>query len=298
MSKLSRVSCHAVHELGEAAREALARELFGVHVQIFGGLDFAGFRHYVIDRPSWRTWIWVKRNEQGKPVGYHATHVFLLDVQGRPSAVVRMEAGTLPQWRGRDLIMVNNCLRLLRLWLQAPRRDWCIFAALTHPSSYTFLSHYAPVIWPRADQPTPPEVQRQMEELADAFGLERVDPADPMVREVKWITRETEQDRARWHASRRPNARLYLRANPGYVRGHGLLTLIPMNGAILLRAAANFLVGRAGRLARILAGQSAKPAADPTPASQPAATQSPPPVRLTPAHASDFAPVDFPASRH
>lgn len=294
MSKLSRVTCHAVHELDERAREALARELFGVHVQIFGGLDFAGFRHYVVERPSWRTWIWVKRNEHGKPVGYHATHVFLLDVQGRPSAVVRMEAGTLPQWRGRDLIMVNNCLRILRLWLQAPRRNWCIFAALTHPSSYTFLSHYAPVIWPQAHLPTPPEVQRQMEDLADAFGLQRVDPANPMVREVKWITRETEQDRERWRASRRATARFYLRANPGYVEGHGLVTLIPVDGAILLRAAANFLVGRAGRLARILAGKG-KPQATPAATSQPPA---PAPVVLKPAHASDFAPLDFRASRH
>jgi hypothetical protein len=294
MAKLSRITCHAVHEMGEKARQALARELFGVHVQIFGGQDFAGFRHYVIDRPAWRTWIWVKRNEEDRVVGYHATHVFMLDVQGRPSTVVRMEAGTLPQWRGHDLIMVNNCLRLFRLWLQAPRRQWSIFAALTHPSSYTFLSHYAPVIWPRAGQPTPPEVQRQMEELADTFGLERVDPANAMVRRVDWITRETEQERERWRASRRVNARFYMRSNPGYVEGHGLVTLIPMDGPILLRALSNFLVGRAGRLSRIVFGTPA-PQADAAPTQIPVA----PPVAMKPrARPSDFAALDFQPSRH
>lgn len=296
MSKLSRVSCHAVHEMGERAREALARELFGVHMQIFDGLDFAGFRRYVVERPSWRTWIWVKRSEAGRVVGYHATHVFLLDVQGRPSTVVRMEAGTLPQWRGRDLIMVNNCLRMFRLWLQAPGRRWCIFAALTHPSSYTFLSHYAPVIWPQAHLPTPPQVQRQMEELADAFGLERVDPARPMVRQVHWITRESEEDRDRWLASRRLNARFYLRANPGYVQGHGLVTLIPVDGAILLRALGNFLVGRAGRLARILFGkpqpQAGQAAASPLPPAPAPRVAQPRP------RPSDLAALDFQGSRH
>lgn len=295
MAKLSRVTCHAVHAMGEKAREALARQLFGVHVQIFGGLDFEGFRHYVIDRPSWRTWVWVKRNEDGRVVGYHATHVFLLDVQGRPRAVVRMEAGTLPPWRGHDLIMVNNCLRLFRVWLQAPRRDWCIFAALTHPSSYTFLSHYAPVLWPRADLPTPPAVQRQMDELADAFGLERADPANAMVRRVNWVTRETEHERLQWRASRRPNARFYLRTNPGYVEGHGLVTLIPMDGPILLRALSNFLAARAGRLSRIVFGTEAP---QPDVALRAQLPTLPPAAAKPRARPSDFAALDFRPSRH
>jgi hypothetical protein len=281
--------------MGEKARDALARQLYGVHAQIFGGQDFPEFRHYVIDRPSWRTWVWVKRADDGRVVGYHATHVFRLDVQGRPSTVVRMEAGTLPQARGHDLIMVNNCLRLLRLWLQAPQRRWCIFAALTHPSSYTFLSHYAPVIWPQAGQPTPPDVQRQMHELADTFGLEPVDAANPMVRQVNWITRETEQERLRWRASRRINTRFYMRANPGYVEGHGLVTLIPMDGAILLRALSNFLVGRAGRITRILFGRGKPQWNDST---QSEAAQRPPVVAIPRPRPSDFAPPEFRPSRY
>ncbi len=264
MTTLTRITCHAVHEMGPQARQALARELYGVHSLIFDGLEFEGFCHYVIDRPSWRTWVWVKRDRHDRIVGYHATHAFLLDVQGQPSTVIRMEAGTLPSSRGRDLTMVYNCARLFRLWLQAPRRRWCIFAALTHPSSYTFLSHYAPVIWPQPGTPTPPQVQRQMEELADQFGLERVDPDNPMVRRVDWITIETAEERRRWQSSRRPNTRLYLRSNPGYVEGHGLVTLIPMDGPILLRALVRFVVGRAGRLTRILFGTAPQPRWDDT----------------------------------
>jgi hypothetical protein len=254
MSALTRITCHAVHDLGPTAREALARELFRVHAQIFAGHDFAEFRDYVVNRPSWRTWIWTKRNDFGQIVGYHATHAFLLDVQGRPSTVIRMEAGTLPIARGRDLTMVWNCAKLLTLWLRAPQRQWCIFAALTHPSSYTFLSRYAPVIWPHPGHPTPPQVRQQMEELADAFGLERVHAHDAMVRRVDWVTRETEDERRRWQFSPRPTTRLFLRANPGYVDGHGLVTLIPVDGPILLRALSRFVLGRAGKLIRLAFG--------------------------------------------
>jgi hypothetical protein len=291
MSSLTRITCHDVHAMDPQARESLARDLYAVHTQIFGGLDFEGFRHYVIDRPSWRTWVWVKHDAADRVVGYHATHVFRLDVQGRPSAVVRMEAGTLPESRGRDLTMISNCARLFLLWLQAPRRSWSIFAALTHPSSYTFLSHYAPVIWPQVGQPTPPDVQRQMEELADTFGLERVDPDNAMVRRVNWITLETAEERRRWQTSRRANTRLYLRANPGYVECHGLVTLIPMDGPILLRALMRFVVGRAGRLARLAFGHAPTAQSDET--VQPQEPVAKPRPRLPVDSTPDFRP-----SRH
>jgi hypothetical protein len=294
MASLTRITCHAVHKMAPEEREALARELYGVHTQIFGGLDYEGFRHYVVDRHAWRNWVWVKYDAADRVVGYHATHAFRLDLQGRPSTVVRMEAGTLPESRGRDLTMISNCARLFLLWLQAPRRSWSIFAALTHPSSYTFLSHYAPVIWPQVGTPTPPEVQREMAEMADTFGLERVDEDNPMVRRVNWITLESEEERRRWQTSRRPNTRLYMRSNPGYVEGHGLVTLIPVNGTILLSALMRFVMGRAGRLTRMLFGTTPAPRWDetalpPEPVAPVAKPRPRPPIDTRP---------DFQPSRH
>ena len=153
-------------------------------------------------------------------------------------------------------------LRLLRVWARQPWRRFCIFAALTHPSSYTFLSHYAPVIWPHATRKEiPPHIMQRMEHLAETFHLERVDPADPLVRHVNWVTLESEEDRKRWMASKRRDTRFYLDHNPGYVEGHGMLTYIPFNGAILLRSLVRFLVGRAGKITRLLLGKDGGPKA-------------------------------------
>jgi hypothetical protein len=114
-----------------------------------------------------------------------------------------------------------------------------------------------------------------------------------MVRRVNWVTRETEQERERWRASRRVNARFYMRSNPGYVQGHGLVTMIPMDGPILLRALSNFLVGRAGRVSRILFGTAAPQPDAPS-------TQMPltPPIAKPRPRPSDFASLDFQPSRH
>jgi hypothetical protein len=259
MSSLSRISCHAVHEMNRDQREELARELFAVHAQIFTGLSYEDFRSYVVERDAWRTWVYVKHNSQGQLVGYTSIHAFRLIVENRLSTVIRIEAGTLPAYRGRDITMVYGCLRLLRVWLHHPWRRFCIFAALTHPSSYTFLAHYAPVIWPHATRrDIPPRIMERMEELAGCFELERVESADPLVRHVNWITLESDEERQRWMNSRRRDTRFYLEHNPGYVNGSGMLTYIPFNGAILLRALSNFLVGRAGKITRLLLGKENK----------------------------------------
>jgi hypothetical protein len=246
------------------AREGLARELYVVHSQIFSGLDFEEFQDYVVERPAWRTWIYVKHNAAGSLVGYTSMHAFQMPVAGRSSTVVRLEAGTLRSARGRDLTMVYAVLRLLRIWMNQPWRRFCIFAALTHPSSYTFLSHYAPVIWPHVDRRIPPKVLQQMEELAGCFHLECIDRANPLLRKVDWVTLESPEESQRWRNSKRRDTRFYIESNPGYAKGHGLMTYIPFNGAILVRSLARFLVGRAGRLANLLFGDGRSTgAADP-----------------------------------
>lgn len=291
MASLSRITCHAVHAMAPAAREALARELFAVHAQIFRGLGYEEFRDYVVERPSQRTWIYVKRNTTGAMVGYMAIHAFTMPLQSRMSTVIRLEAGTLRAARGHDLTMVWGLIRLLRVWLAAPWRPFCIFAALTHPSSYTFLAHYAPAIWPHVDAPRIPDtVQRQMEELADAFALERVDPADPSVRRVNWITIESEEELEHWRTSRRPDTRFYIRANPGYVNGDGLVTFIPVTATNILRAMTRFITSRAGKLARIAFGGS------PPEVSQP---EGPPARRpRPPARDGEQTPPDFQPSHY
>lgn len=77
-----------------------------------------------------------------------------------------------------------------------------------------------------------------MYELADTFGEPRVDPDDPAIRQVGWITRDSEDETAFWHASDKADVQLFLRLNPGYREGHGLVTLVPLTlGNLILTTA-------------------------------------------------------------
>ena len=73
-----------------------------------------------------------------------------------------------------------------------------------------------------------------MEELAAEFGLEKVDEARPLVRKVGWKTRETEAEREYWQTCDKPTARFFIEANPGYVEGDGLVTVVPVTASNML----------------------------------------------------------------
>ena len=255
MTALSRITCYAAHELSAEAREALAQDLYAVHAEIFDGLDYEGFRDYVVNSPAWRTWIYVRTDHDGQLVGYTAIHAFRRELQGRSCTVIRMEAGTLPPARGKDLTIFYAVSRVFRVWIQKPLRPVYMLSALTHPSSYTYLAHYAPILWPHVRfGGVPPDVLERMDALADSFGLDKVNPANPLVRRINWVTKETEEERARWLASRRPDTRFYLQHNPGYAQGHGLLTLIPISSLMLVRMLLRVVRSRAGKLVKLAFG--------------------------------------------
>jgi hypothetical protein len=50
------------------------------------------------------------------------------------------------------------------------------------------------------------------------------------------VTRDSAVDRAHWEASDDASTRFFVQANPGYVNGHGLLTLVPISTPGILRA--------------------------------------------------------------
>ena len=206
-----------------------------MHSEIFDGVERESFARYVVDSKAEHTWIQVHKNEAGEIVGYFAFHIFERQLGGVPTAVFRAEAGTLREYRGGNVNARFGLSLALRYMLKNPGRKLYYLGSLVHPSSYSQFAKYCGEVWPRQEVQTPPELQFFMEELAAEFGLEKVDPARPLVRKVGWRTRETEAEREYWQHCDKPAARYFVEANPGYVEGHGLVTVVPTTAATLLR---------------------------------------------------------------
>jgi CRP-like cAMP-binding protein len=86
-------------------------------------------------------------------------------------------------------------------------------------------------------------------ELAGAFGLEALDPLNPLVVPVGWRTRDTEVERNYWRSCNKPAARFFVQENPNYTQGQGLMTLVPITGRGLLRSAGRLIADRLQRRA-------------------------------------------------
>ncbi|HLL52169.1 MAG TPA: cyclic nucleotide-binding domain-containing protein [Myxococcaceae bacterium] len=241
MPRITRSDVIVPKSLGADEREKLIDALYNVHSQIFDGVEREGFAKYVVNSKAEHTWILVHKGEEGEIVGYFALHVFEKELGGKPAAVFRAEAGTLRDYRGNNSNVTFAFKEGMRYFARNAGKQMFYLGSLVHPSSYGLFGKYFDTVWPRAGAETPPELLAFMDELANTFGLERVDPANPLVRKVGWITRESEVEREYWRHCDKPAARFFIEANPGYVEGHGLVTVVPVTPGAMLTLFQNMM---------------------------------------------------------
>ena len=214
--------------LDAGAKQTLIDELYATHEQIFAGVSKSSFAAYVVNSPAERTRIEVYRVD-GRVVGYQAVHTFVRTIEGERWVVIRAEQGKLPAYR-RDANARLLIAEVLRACVCYPRARKAFLGCLVHPSAYIALARVAPQVFPSPAAPTPAPIARAMAELARSFELEQVaESGDHDCREVGWITLETRADRRSWAARRDELTHFYMSANPGYINGEGLLTLVPIS---------------------------------------------------------------------
>lgn len=183
-------------------------------------------------------------------------HIYEREIDGRMTAIVRGETGTLRQYRGANLVGGFFAERVIRYVAAHPLRRLYFLGSLVHPSSYGQLVRYVDGVWPREGVETPAEILGLMTTLGDAFGLDRVAHDNALVRKVGWQTIDSRTDRAYWERCDKPGVVFFLRENPGYEEGHGLLTLAPLTLGAVTRGGARYLFAQARRRVRRLAARA------------------------------------------
>jgi len=248
MPRIARSEVVVPSALSHAEREQLIDALYQIQLEVFDGVDRKSFASYVVNSKAEKTWILVHKDQGGAIVGYFALHLFARELGGQPVTIFRAEAGTRRAYRGGNANVRFGLLRGLRALAANPGRPIYYLGSLVHPSSYSLFAKYFSEVYPSAGLQTPPEMLHLMDEMADEFGLARVDQENPLVRQVGWKTRDTDAERAYWARCDRPAARFFVQTNGGYSQGHGLLTLVPVTLAALAAMGKQFV---AQKLARI-----------------------------------------------
>ena len=245
--------------LSPAEREAFIDALFDVQCEVFAGVNRGELGKYVVDSPAEHTEIEVYEAEDGTLLGYCAAHFFHRTVQGEPLVVMRMEAGLRRACRGAAVASAFVGKQILAHRLRDPTGRLVYLGSLVHPSSYASLVRNFDTVWPHPDRPTPPEVHALLVQLGDDFSIPRIHPDRPLLRQVGWVTRDSEVERDYWQRCRRPTARYFVDTNPGYTEGHGLLTLVMLDNRTFGRSVARWGQTRLRKLAAGLTGAGESP---------------------------------------
>lgn len=231
--------------LDRPAREALTEALYRVNAEIFDGVTRENFRHHVMEAPTEWTRILIHRDDTDRIVGYVAFHLYRHVFRGREIAVLRSQSGFLREHRGGAGPLLFGFRSGIDSFIHNLRVPLYFFACLIHPSGYHTVYKYLRPVWPSPDAPLDAEQRALIGELGDSFGFERIGE-DPLIRFGGWWTRESDAERAFWQRCDKPDVRFFIESNPGYDQGQGLLTLVPIDLALLANGV--------GRIARDKAG--------------------------------------------
>ncbi len=230
--------------MGQDQKTRLLEWLYPVQERIFQGVDEQAFAKKLFGADAIYTRIKVFIDDRKEPVGYCAVHRFEVRLHSADYAIFRAEAGIERAYRGRSSTFIFALKQGFQYKLLHPSRRCVFFCTLVHPSSYRLLTNYCPEIYPNHRSQTPDAVSHLMYDLADALGEQRVSDLDPSIREVGWITRDTPQESAFWSNCEEPNVRFFVKINPGYAKGEGLVTLVPLTLENLALSSSKYVIRR------------------------------------------------------
>lgn len=229
-------------------KERFINALYQLHSKIFDGVDKTSFVSYVVDSPAEWTRIRIYKNGIDEWIGYCAVHRFRKRIFGCPYVIIRAEAGILREYRGRSLTLWFGFSEALKYRIKHPFCALFYLGSFVHPSVFYMFSKYFKEYYPSEKIPIPEKIKIFMLELADTFHIEPVGGKDVLVRQVGWITKESTEDRAFWHNHTHPIVKFYIKTNPGYVNGNGLLTLVPLGFNNILISLIRFMKYKLVRL--------------------------------------------------
>ena len=216
-------------KLTRGERQNLSESLYKVHKQIFKGLNEKEFDHYVVNSPANLTKIFIYRNKRKKEIiGYFAVHRFEKFIDDKPLVIFRAEAGLLPEYRHKNANISFWFKEAIKFKILHPNKDVYYLVCPINPSVYARLAKYIYKVYPKYNSIIPSQIEKLMLQLADEFGLEKVDENKPFVRKVGWITQATENEKVFWQSSDNLHIRFYIDLNPDFDKGNGVLTLMPL----------------------------------------------------------------------
>lgn len=208
--------------------DSLVNELHPLTSLFFKNISEEVFRTIVLVPEKAESKLYVYQ-EEGKIVGFHAIHWSKAKVLNRVAFIFRQQALFLPEIKGQSSIIRDTLNTIVYTKLKYPFRSIFGFYLVLNPISYHLLDKYAAIYYPNHAQPLSHSLETTIEQLAEAFDLTQKYENQSCVRRVALQETREYNERTMAKKANSPAVQFFLKYNPEYYKGYGLLALTPYN---------------------------------------------------------------------
>lgn len=218
-------------QLSRNALDTLTDELYTIHSQIFSGVDKASFRSYVIEPDTVLTKLFLVQNRQNETVGYLSFQVYQPSVmrsnKRHQPYVFRSELGILPAFRGQANLNQILFWEALKFYILKGMPEAYFMATPVNPVAYYLTCRDIALVWPQPDRKTPSHINSIEDELSLSLGIPNVSESNRRVKKVGWVVKMPPAQIRRLTHIRNPWIEYFLKENPGFREGNGLMWIAP-----------------------------------------------------------------------
>lgn len=218
-----------LQHLSEKELDNLRPELYKLCQQIFDHVPIKEFKYYVTDSQADKTYLRLYYNSDQELVGFFALHVFDLKEEKRKTLVFRAQAGLIQEYRRSRINMYFSLFIILRYRIAHPFSKIYCFLAILSPSMYGVIAKYLKHCTPRYDSKATDHEKKLIARLKKKFNFEKEGSTEFWISPNNWISRSSDNETSFWQNSTNPHIQFYLRNNPEYYKGSGLMTLVPFS---------------------------------------------------------------------
>jgi hypothetical protein len=208
--------------LGEPERWELVRAIHPIHSEVTEGVSVQALYDYV-DAGAEEAFLGLVEDADGETVGFMTLHLMDVELDGRPSIVLRAAPFMRSDVIGGGPTSVFALWSVLHIERRWPGRPMVFFSQMVSPAPYAMTAKFVRT-YPGPDAPTPAAIERLRDVLIERFGYEPV-PDRP------WITRGFARPPADFRLRRtsNPYVRFFLDRNPDFMEGHALTVVVPLD---------------------------------------------------------------------
>lgn len=228
-------------KLSEKQLGVFSDKLYDLTTHIFGGGTKQEFEEMVSKCPSDDSRYLIYKNGAGQWVGYFGLHRFTKRIDGETATVFRAQAGLLPKYRRTNASLFFPLKEIVKFKLKHPRNHLYAFVAIINPSMYYLTDKYVHQIYPSEHRHIPDHAVNIVETCARQFKFPVKTGDSFWARTIGWYPVHTKEEEAFWNSSTNPRIKYYQHINPDFLKGKGLLTLVPLSGFNIFISACLFL---------------------------------------------------------